>query len=503
MTSQVRVRFAPSPTGYLHVGGARTALFNYLFARQKGGVFVLRIEDTDKNRSTEEHAQAILDGMAWLGFSPDEGPFYQSDRFEEHRAEAETLMWQGLAYPMFNNDFPSPRADTLPAEDEGARASRPPRPEIRSRADLIRRGSTTPNYTEGYEALLERMKTEPYAIIFKVPDTDFTMWCDSVHGMLTFDNRNIEDFVLVRSNGIPTYNMACTSDDIAHGITHVIRGDDHIANTPKQILLYHAFGAPIPEFGHLPMILGSDGQRLSKRHGATSVQQYQEEGVSAAALVNFLALLGWNPGDERELMSMVELVQSFSLDRVQKKAAIFDTKKLHWMNVEKFRSSERSTLVTPVVMGVVEAFRDRGWGKPELLGEPSAQTMDGLFDQYLPRSESVSEFVDKILPYFGAPVRINVNDKVFRDRIGVRSVLTLALDSLSRTKDWSSAAIEYTLQEVASFSGVGLGKIASPLRAALLGVNVGPPIDQTVYLMGKDRTIHRIKDALAILKTQE
>ena len=302
----VRVRFAPSPTGYLHVGGARTALFNWLFARSCGGTFILRIEDTDRSRSLPEHTQAILDGLEWLGIDVDEGPYFQAEGVERHRTLALGLLESGAAYRCF----------CTPAE-------------LAARREAASR--TGAGY--GYDGRCGRLPAEqaeerhragePSAVRFRAPDAEIA-WQDRIHGELRFPGSSIDDFIILRSDGTPVYNLAVVSDDLHAQITHVIRGDDHISNTPKQILIYEAAGEKTPVFGHVPLILGPDGGLLSKRHGAMSVLAYRDDGYLAGGIVNFLALLGWSPGDDRELLTRQELIRDFSLDRVVKKSAVFD-----------------------------------------------------------------------------------------------------------------------------------------------------------------------------------
>ena len=313
----MRLRFAPSPTGYLHVGGARTALFNWLLARRNGGAFLLRIEDTDRNRSRPEHVEAILGGLRWLGIDWDEEPVFQADGLERHRADALLLLERGSAYRDFTPQEEFERArDAAVAAGSGAvtRLSR----ELAARVPAV-------------EAERRAAAGEPFAVRFRVPGGN-TSWRDMVHGEKRFANGEIEDFVILRGDGTPTYNHAVVSDDAHMKVSHVIRGDDHISNTPKQILLYEALGHEVPTFGHLPMILGPDGKRLSKRHGAQAVNSYEEEGVLPEAMVNFLALLGWSPGTDEELMSRDQLVARFAMDRVLKKGSVFDSAKLYWMN---------------------------------------------------------------------------------------------------------------------------------------------------------------------------
>ena len=347
-----RVRFAPSPTGYLHVGGARTALFNYLFARHHGGAFLLRIEDTDRERSSDEMTGQILEAMAWLGLEVDEPPVHQGAGLERHAADVGRLLEAGLAYRCF--------------------ASKDELDEMRATArEDVRpfRYRESPEYDEA-EAQDRAADGEPHAVFFEVPAEDITFE-DAVHGPTTVPGDSLDDFVILRSDGTPVYNMAVVSDDVHMRITHVIRGDDHLSNTPKQILIYRGLGAVPPVFAHVPMILGPDGKRLSKRHGAASVEAYREEGILPEALVNFLALLGWSPGDDREVMRLPELVEAFTLDRILKKAGVFDAKKLEWLN-GKYLDVAGSDRLVPLVLEVMDdarpghrrrrsaAFRGRG-----------------------------------------------------------------------------------------------------------------------------------------------
>ena len=316
-----RLRFAPSPTGDLHVGGARTALFNWLYARKHGGTFLLRVEDTDKARSTDESTRAIFDGLEWLGLRWDEDVVYQGASVARHQADARRLVANGAAYRCF----------CTPAELE---ARRKESHALKDSFKYDRRcDRQAPDEVERRVAA-----GEPFVIRFRVPEGS-TEWDDVVHERIAFPNKDIEDFVVLRSDGTPIYNMAVVSDDIDMRITLVMRGDDHISNTPKQILLYRALGAPLPAFAHLPMIHGMDGKKLSKRHGATAVGDYQHQGILPGAMLNFLALLGWSPGGDREVMTLEQMIALFSTDGLQRKAAIFDTAKLEWMNGQHLTST--------------------------------------------------------------------------------------------------------------------------------------------------------------------
>ncbi len=340
-----RVRFAPSPTGYLHVGGARTALFNWLFARHTGGTMVLRIEDTDRERSTEGHTRVILDGLGWLGITWDEGPFFQGEYGPRHRADAERLLAEGKAYRCFctREELDAQRARTE-AAGGGFRYDR-------------RCYRLSPAEVD------ERVRAgTPFTIRFLLQDDEIA-WEDAVHGRISFQGRDLDDFVILRSDGTAIYNLAVVSDDIEMRITHVIRGDDHISNTPKQIALYRALGHAPPVFAHVPMILGTDGKKLSKRHGATAVGDYQDQGIFPAAMRNFLALLGWSPGGDREILPEPEMIELFTLEGIQKKAAVFDTTKLEWMNGQYLSALPAAELLPAVRrelerMGVDAGARD-------------------------------------------------------------------------------------------------------------------------------------------------
>ncbi|MGI9041227.1 MAG: glutamate--tRNA ligase, partial [Gemmatimonadales bacterium] len=326
----IRARFAPSPTGYLHVGGARTALFNWLYARHTGGTLILRIEDTDRERSTEAHTQVILDGLVWLGIECDEGPYFQGEYGARHQADAQRLLAESKAYRCFctRQELEAQRA-RVEATGLGFRYDR-------------RCFRLTPAEVEE-----RRSAGIPSTIRFLLQDEEIA-WDDAVHGRISFQGRDLDDFVILRSDSTAIYNLAVVSDDIAMRISHVIRGDDHISNTPKQIALYRALGHPQPVFGHVPMILGADGKKLSKRHGATAVGDYQDQGILPAAMRNFLVLLGWAPGGDREILPEDEMIRLFSLEGIQKKAAVFDTTKLEWMNGQYLSALPAEEMLGPV-----------------------------------------------------------------------------------------------------------------------------------------------------------
>jgi len=426
----IRVRFAPSPTGSLHVGGARTALFNWLFvqhARTHGpdrdATFVLRIEDTDKQRSTDEFTKVILDGMTWLGLTWDEGPLFQGAGLARHQADARRLLDEGKAYL-----------------DDGA-------------------------------------------IRFRVSHEEVS-WEDAVHGPITFHGKDLEDFVILRADGTPVYNFAVVSDDITMRITHVFRGDDHISNTPKQILLYRAFGVTVPVFGHVPMILGTDGKKLSKRHGATAVADYQHQGILPGAMANFLALLGWSPGGDRELFFDVkEMIGAFTFEGVQRNAAVFDPKKLEWMNAEHLRS--------------LGAERVAGLIGNALAGLDPARAIE-LVAAVLPRGRTTLDVAHR------ARLRAGLDPVVFdekaaayvaKDPAGYRAALEVARTSLADVAEWTAPALDVQLRQLAAAKGMKPGALMQPVRIALTGSLVSEPVNELLAVVGRDGVLRRLHEA--------
>ena len=472
-----RVRFAPSPTGYLHVGGARTALFNWLVARGQGGVFVLRIEDTDRERSSSEMTQAILDGMTWLGLEWDEGPHHQADGVQRHREDALRLLESGSAYRCF----------CTPEELQAKREAMGEEYRYDRACAALDAGDVRGRVEGG----------APFTVRFRVPD-GATEWNDVVHGEMRFRNEDIEDFIILRTDGTPIYNLAVVSDDIEMRITQVIRGDDHLSNTPKQIMLYRALGAEVPSFAHLPMILGPDGKRLSKRHGATAVGEYQEQGILPHALVNFLALLGWNPGDEQEIMLPPVLIDRFSLERVNKKSAVFDPEKLEWMN------GQHISRMAPAEM--LERIR------PQLVATGLTDDRDiadrrdwfvGLMELVQPRARTLEAAVEQCYPYLAPAVeyeRAGV-DKHWKDPEETAGRLEALLGELQALESWTPEAVEAALRASAERLGVGFGKVVHPLRLALTGATVSPGIDQVVAQMGPELVRRRVEGAVAALRT--
>ncbi|HSW31471.1 MAG TPA: glutamate--tRNA ligase [Longimicrobiales bacterium] len=470
----LRVRFAPSPTGYLHVGGARTALFNWLLARREGGVFVLRIEDTDELRNRDEHVQAILHGLGWLGLDWDEGPFFQSEGVERHKAEALRLLDEGKAY----RDFSNPEEVKAEAESRAVHPSHV----AREKADTLGPAESDRRAAAG----------EPFAIRFRVPDGE-TLFTDLVHGEMRFANEDIDDLVILRSGGTPVYNLAVVSDDHAMGITHVIRGDDHLSNTPKQALLYRALGYPEPVFGHVPLILGSDGRRLSKRHGATAVGDYENQGILPEAMVNFLALLGWNPGDEREVMGRDELVGAFAAERILKKSSVFDLEKLSWLNGRHLAAAGTDRLL-PMV-------RARLAGRQ---GSAAARLADDAWlarvvDLLKIRARTVDEVASQARPFVDDALVFDedaVAKHWAKDTAAAEERLGIVAEKLLNV-EWTESALEEELRRLAEAMGIGAGKLIHPLRVALTGQSASPGIFEVLVLLGRERALERVEAALA------
>ena len=472
-TSTVRVRFAPSPTGFLHVGGARTALFNWLIARRTGGVFVLRIEDTDRERSDDAMTQAILDGMTWLGLDWDEGPVHQADGLQRHRTDALRLLENGRAYRCF----------CTAADLDARRAAHPDGPNA-FRYD--RRCAAIP----AAESADRADSAEPHTVRFLVPEGT-TRWTDAVHGDIEFMNTDIEDSIILRTDATPIYNLAVVSDDVDMRITLVIRGDDHISNTPKQVLLYEALEQPVPQFAHVPMILGADGRRLSKRHGATAVGEYATQGILPDALVNFLALLGWSPGTEQEIFSRDELIAQFTLENINRKSAVFDPQKLDWMNGRYLAARPAAELLPEVrnLLGeLADSYDDAWW--------------TDLLELLKVRSRTVIEIAEQARIYAGDDVAYDPDSvaKHWKDTATVVRRLEHLAAAFAALDPWTEAAIEESLRRYAEAEGVGAGKVIHPLRVALTGSGASPGIFEIARLLGRERVVTRIGTALDVLR---
>jgi glutamyl-tRNA synthetase len=433
-TSPPRVRFAPSPTGYLHVGGARTALFNWLFARKHGGTFLLRIEDTDRERSSEAHTQVILDGLTWLGLDWDEEVVFQGARLSRHQELADRLVADDRAY------------------------------------------------------------LHDGAVRFRMPDEEIA-WNDAVYQRISFQGRDIQDWVILRSDRTPTYNFSVVCDDIDMRITHVMRGEDHVSNTPKQIAVYRALGAPAPVFAHLPMLHGQDGKKLSKRHGATAVGDYEAMGILPAAMRNFLALLGWNPGGDRELFfAMDELVAAFAIERVQKTSAVFDMTKLEWMNGQylgQMPLPELGTLIAPLLQA-------RGVDPGAVAEERLVRSMDAIRGRCrttLELAERVAVRVDRR--------QVPTDDEKARAAVARapdahRAAITAVRDRLAAldADAWEPDRLEAELRDLATALGVGAGKVMQPVRIALTGQTVSEPVNVLLWAVGRDESLARLAEAV-------
>jgi len=462
----VRVRFAPSPTGYLHIGGARTALFNWLFARHEGGTFILRIEDTDRSRSTDEYIEAIIEGMKWLNLDWDEGPFRQTDRFDVYRKYIDGLVKEGKAYYCYCS----------PEELE------------QRRQEALAQGKT-PKYDGRCRNLKEPILGRTPAIRFKMPQEGETVVNDLIKGTVTFDNSQLDDLIIMRSDGTPTYNFVVVVDDVDMKITHVIRGDDHLNNTPKQLHIYKALGYQIPEFGHLPMILGSDKARLSKRHGATSVMAYKEMGYLPGALVNYLVRLGWSYGDQ-EIFTREELIKHFSFESVGKSSAVFNPEKLIWLNSQYVMNSDPVRLAELVI-----PFLE----KEKIIHE--GQTLD---TQWLSKAIMTLRERAKTLVELAASLRYYIAEDVeYNEKAKAKFLNDKSLPLLIELKeritplaDFSVPEIEGIFREITERHGIKLGNLAQPVRVAVTGGTESPGIFEVLEVMGKEKTMRRLEKAI-------
>jgi glutamyl-tRNA synthetase len=474
-----RVRFAPSPTGYLHVGGARTAIFNWLFARHHGGVFILRIEDTDNERSSWEMVSGIFEGLRWLGLDWDEGPevggahgpYFQSQRLERYRAMADRLVADGRAYYCYC----SPQS-------------------LKQRQEDHERQGLPSQYDRTCLRLLPERIAEleaagaPRAVRFRVPEGR-VRFDDRVRGRIEFASEHIEDFVILRSDRFPTYHLSVVADDIDMGITHVVRGDDHISNTPKQVLLYEALGAAVPEFAHVPLILGPDKKRLSKRHGATSVMEYARLGYLPEAMLNFLALLGWSPGGDRELLTRDELVQVFSLDGISGGNAVFNPEKLDWFNNQhlvRLGPGELAAHVEPWL-------RQAGLWKEEYASARHAWLLRVLA-LLLPRARRLADFVEHGRPFFEEAVEYDpaaVKKHLRAPGLG-EHVAALRI-ALARLDGFDEPAVESALRATAEARGIGAGTLIHATRVAVTGKAVSPGLFDVLAVLGRDATVARLE----------
>ncbi|WP_036114053.1 MULTISPECIES: glutamate--tRNA ligase [Luteibacter] len=461
----VRTRFAPSPTGYLHIGGARTALYCWLESRRRGGEFVLRIEDTDRERSTQEAVQAILDGMQWLGLTHDEGPYYQTLRMDRYREVADQLLREGKAYYAYET-----------------------KEEIEEMRNAAMAAGVKPRYNGYYRDRNEPLRDDPNRVIrFKNPSTGSVVFDDKVKGRIEWSNEELDDLVIFRSDGFPTYNFAVVVDDIDMGITEVIRGDDHVNNTPRQINIYKALGAPVPEFAHLPMILGPDGQKLSKRHGAVSVMQYRDDGFLPHALLNYLVRLGWSHGDQ-EIFSVDDMKTLFDVSDVNKAASRFDVTKLSWLNQHYLKTDD------PATLGPELAWHLGKIGIDASAGPNPADVVVALRD----RVQTFKEMAERAKIWYG-PI-VEWDDKAIEKHLRTDTApaaLEKAKSELAALSEWTPETVHGAVERVAAGLELGMGKVAAPLRVAMTGTQVSPSIEHTIYLAGRDGALARIDEALA------
>ncbi len=456
-------RFAPSPTGMLHIGGVRTALFSWLQARRMGGKFILRVEDTDRERSTDEAVRVILEGMHWLGLDPDEGPYFQTQRFDRYREVIEQLLAAGKAYRCYctKEELEQLRADQMARKEK-------PRYDGRWRDRTDSREGVAP------------------VIRFKNPLDGEVVVEDQVHGRVVFQNSELDDLIIARGDGTPTYNFCVVVDDMDMGVTHVIRGDDHLNNTPRQINMFHALGAKIPVFAHVPMILGADGAKLSKRHGAVSVLQYEEDGFLPDALLNYLVRLGWSHGDQ-EIFTREEMIAAFDIADVNKAASAFNPEKLLWLNQQHLMRSDPKKIIPYL--------------KPHLarLGIECAD--DGLLASIVvaqrERVKTLKEMAENSRYFFGETVALDEKAAAKHLTAEAKALLKEFAAELQSISQWEATQLHEALKTFAEKRSLGLGKIAQPLRIAVTGSTISPPIDMTLEMIGRERTLARIAATIA------
>ena len=462
----VRSRFAPSPTGYLHIGGARTALFSYLFARGRGGPFILRIEDTDRERSTTESVQAILDGLRWLRIDWDEGPFFQSARTELYKERVQELLRRGRAYRCFCS------AEELEGKRETA----------------LREGRKP-----GYDRTCRYRKDQPegpFTIRFAAPEHGETAFHDIIKGRVAFQNEELDDFIIARSDGSPTYNFCVVVDDHDMAVTHVIRGEDHVNNTPKQIQLYEAMGYAVPAFAHVPLILGLDRTRLSKRHGATSVTAYRDQGFFPEAMINYLARLGWSHGDQ-EIFSLSELIEKFRIEDVGQSAGVFDLDKLSWVNSHYMKTLPLERLVADL--------------KPFLEARGHRDLPDAWIAKMIAtlreRARTLVEIVELGSYYLSAEVTIDAKAAAKFLKPENRALLLELAERLSALPTWDLASIQSVFEKLMAERGLALGKIAQPVRVAVTGGTASPGIFEVLDVIGRERSLARLRSAATLIST--
>jgi len=452
----IRTRFAPSPTGMLHIGGARTALFSWLYARHMGGQFVLRIEDTDRERSTDEATQVILNGLQWLGIDWDEEPVFQAARQAEHVLAAEQLIDEGHAYRCYCS-----------------------REELDGMREEQRERGEKPKYDGRCRHRSDRPEGVPYVVRFRSPDEGETVVRDMVLGDVVFNNAELDDLIILRSDGTPTYNLAVVADDAAMGITHVVRGSDHLNNTPRQIQLYQALGLTPPQFAHIPLIHGPDGAKMSKRHGAVAITEYREAGYLADAVVNYLARLGWSHGDD-EVFDRKQLIELFDLVQVGKTASRFDQQKLDWLNAHYLRETDASELA-----GQVSSLMD--------VDTTAGPDLEAVVATLQERSKNLLELAAGARFFYLRPEVFDEKAVSKNFKVDTDALLDAFVQQVALLDDWTPQAIHAVIAEVCAQFETGMGKLAQPIRILISGGSVSPPIDATLALLGRDETLARIQ----------
>lgn len=458
----VRTRFAPSPTGFLHIGGARTALFSWAYAKKYDGQFVLRIEDTDVERSTPEAVQAILDGMAWLGLSHDEGPFYQMQRMDTYKKHLQTLLAAGHAYYCY-----STKAELDALREQQMQAGVKPRYDGKWRPET---GKVLPELPCDVKPVIR----------FKNPKEGVVAWHDMVKGNIEIANAELDDLIIARGDGTPTYNFCVVIDDWEMGITQVIRGDDHVNNTPRQINLFKALGANVPQYAHLSMILGDDGQKLSKRHGAVSVMQYHEDGYLPEAILNYLARLGWSHGDD-EIFDMAQFCQWFDLDHITPSAAQFNTEKLNWLNAHYIKTADLILLAKDITERLA---------KQNVVVQPEPSIIDVL-ELYRERANNLNQLATDVAYFYQVP-QANIADVEKHITDDVKPVMQ-ALHQTLKNIDWTAEQIHEAISEAVKENALKFPKIAMPLRVMLAGIAQSPSIDQVMAILGKQEVLKRMQ----------
>ena len=465
----VVTRFAPSPTGYLHVGGARTALYSWLYAKSQGGEFVLRIEDTDIERSTEEAKQAILDGMEWLGLTWDKGPYYQTERFDRYKAIIQTLLEEGKAYKCF-----------MPAEELDA---------IREQQ---KENGEKPRYPGTWRDRTDHPQGQPYVIRFKNPLEGSVVFDDHVRGRIEISNTELDDLIIQRSDGTPTYNFCVVVDDWDMGISHVVRGEDHINNTPRQINILKGLGAPVPEYAHVSMILGDDGKKLSKRHGAVSVMQYRDDGYLPQAVKNYLVRLGWAHGDQ-EIFSEQEMIELFSLDAIGQSASAFNTEKLVWLNQHYIKSLPAEEVASHASWH----FEQQG------ISLENGPALTDVIAIQADRVKTLKELAQISAYFYQDYEEFDANAAKKHLRPVAKEALELVQQKLAAISDWNPQTIQAAINDTAEELGVGMGKVGMPLRVAATGSGNSPSLDVTLNLLSQDKIVERINKALTFIANRE